>query len=777
MRATWIDVLIDPASVAQARLSNPSVEMTAVSFLFEGRTDEYERRAPEAGLPSFAQMNAEPSRSNAGKLVQAFQRLMTDDPRAIDDLLALVNANSATPDLQAIASVVAGIALRDAHRPDEAIRLLQRCLDQVSGRAARALLLVHLGMALAETGDFAGAVAVSEQVAAALGPNQSTEATLHAIATENVFQFQWAVGQAGKFPSQSAKWALPPLAWVNAGLADAADELVLKLFDSRFQDPLRRTWHMSNQDQIDSELAQALFRLECLGAWSRIRSARKRYARYRLIREEGRPSSDSLQALILLSRSGDEDGLKKAARTFKANGPLELLRDAGHRIVGTPWNAADMGGRLALLRETASVLDATTAAVAAERLMASLDDFLQPVPMSGWVIDDALDVLADLSNSADAETANSVSAAFRKLAEAPPDPRLHQSLARSVDDLPWRAISSPERVSWIKYVRRNLSAKDDHVFVALAVVGALADVGDSSALDAALKSYRETKSLLLAPLVLDKLGPSEVKDLRAEALESVSALRDQAHRGSYQMHTLSPGGLLGMLAVSRGGGSLLKPLLDYVTDPVVPVDERISGVRQLIRKPGALSAKLRARVGQGIPSSQVSIPLFGDDSQLGAINLQLVALFGNTTPDEVIGALLLLSHSPSPEIRASAALSCRVVAQKTDVREVGLILLGLTWDPSPYVRATAGRILCSLPEPGMEGGPSEILLRRLDDLLDEDGEVVPGAIWRGLRDRSSANQPVPERFFGRARLSAERHLSWHVRVSARDFLETREKAN
>jgi hypothetical protein len=766
MKATWIEVLIDPASIAQGRLPNPSVEMTAISYLFEGRTDEYERRAPEAGLPSFAQMNVEPNASNAGLLVQGFQRLMTDDPRAIDDLLLLVKARSASADLRAIAAVVAGIALRDAHRPGEAILLLQQCLDEMSGRPGRTLLLVHMGVALAETGDFPGAVAVSEQVAAASEPHQSTEATLHAIAAENTFQFQWAVGQAGKPPSQSAKWAFPPLAWVNAGIAEAADELVLKSFDSKFQDPLRRTWHLSNQDQIDSELAQALFR-----------SARKRYARYRLIREEGRPSSDSLQALILLSRSGDEDGLKKAARTFKANGPLELLRDAGNRIVGTPWNAADVGGRLALLRETASVLDPTAASIAAERLMASLDGFLQRIPMSGWVIDDALDVLADLSNSAGAETANSVSATFRRLAEAPPDPLLHQSLGRSVDDLPWHAISSQERVEWIEYVRQNLSAKDDHVFVALGAVGALADLGDSSALDAALTSYRETKSLLLAPMVLDKLQPMEVKDLRVEALKSASALRDQAHRGSYQMHTLSPGGLLGMLAVSRGGTKLLKPLIDYATDPVVPVDERISAVRQLIRKPGALGPKLQARISHGIPGSQVSLPLFGDDDQLVAINLELVALFGDQTSDELIGSLLLLAHSPSAEIRTGAAVACRAVAQKADVREVGLILLGLTWDASPFVRATAGRVLCCLPEPSPDGSQSGLLMQRLDDLLDEDGEVVPSAIWRGLRDRVEVSLPIPERLLGRARLSAERHLSWHVRAAATHFLEGLDKAN
>ena len=588
MKATWIEVLIDPGSVAQGRLSDASDAMLAISYLFEGRADEYERRASEIGLPSFAQGSVGQSALKEGLLVQAFHRLMTDDPRALDDLLALVDESSASSDLRAITAAVAGIALRDAHRANDAILLLQRCLNGASAATERALLLVHLGVALAEASDFGGAVAVLEQVEAASGTDQSTEATLHAIAAENIFQFNWAVGQTGKRPTQNAKWALPPIAWINAGTADAGDELVIKSFDSKFQDPLQRTWHMSNQDQIDSELAQALFRLECLGAWSRMRSARKRYARYRLMREGGRPSSDSLQALILLSRSGDEDGLKKAARTFKANGPLELLRDAGNRIVGIPWNAVDVGGRLALLRETASVLDPTSAGVAAERIIASLDSLLQRIPMSGWVIDDALDVLADLSHSAGTETANSVSATFRKLAELPPDPLLHQSLGRSVDDLPWHEISSPERVEWIEYVRQNLSAKDDHVFVALGAVGALAEVGESTALDAALTSYRATKSLLLAPIVLDKLRRAEVKELRAEALKSASALRDEAHRGSYQMRTLSPGGLLGMLAVSRGGAKLLKPLIDYATDPVVPVDERISAVRQLIRKPKAL---------------------------------------------------------------------------------------------------------------------------------------------------------------------------------------------
>ena len=157
--------------------------------------------------------------------------------------------------------------------------------------------------------------------------------------------------------------------------------------------------------------------------------------------------------------------------------------------------------------------------------------------------------------------------------------------------------------------------------------------------------------------------------------------------------------------------------------------------------------------------------------------MELVSLFGEQTSDELIGSLLLLAHSPSAEMRTGAAVACRSVAMKADVREVGLILLGLTWDASPFVRATAGRVLCSLPDPSPDVGQSGLLMQRLDDLLDEDGEVVPSALWRGLRDRIEIGLPIPERLRGRARLSAERHLSWHVRAAATHFLERLEKAD
>ena len=95
------------------------------------------------------------------------------------------------------------------------------------------------------------------------------------------------------------------------------------------------------------------------------------------------------------------------------------------------------------------------------------------------------------------------------------------------------------------------------------------------------------------------------------------------------------------------------------------------------------------------------------------------------------------------------------------------MLVGLTHDPDPFVRAAAGNALAASEMPEVF---EEMRVRRLVELLEEAGELVPRAVWLGLTDRRRSGGPSDTEMAARAGRVAAGHIAHTVRQAAAGFL-------
>jgi hypothetical protein len=771
MTASWIDVLLDPASVAQGRLPGATDQMTAIAYLLEGRPDAYGSLSTAAGLPSLDQLVRGPGVGSEALFVGAVVGILQGRLDGVDTLIELAEDGNVDSGLRTAAAVLAGVALSGASRADLAIEKLSALLRTTESTVERGLLHVHLALRLADIGDYAAAASSSHRAVEILAePASSTEETVAAIAHENEAAFLWATEQ--KIPQGGrASWSQAPIAWINAQMKDAVDAYISQSFDSFFSSPYQRTISFGVTDKVEEGLSQALLGAQCLGSWNRIRHIRKLAGRYELLNAAGRSDANATVPLLLLVRAGDYEGVAKAAGLFRAIGPLEPLRNAGSATIAAPWAGAEARASLAMIYETSSTLSKEAADAGIARLLDHLPSMLKLLPFSGWVIDEALKALASLTDVTEGAAVAAASRALFELASAPPQPRVHQPLASALNVLNWDALSGRERARWLSYATSHISARDDHVFVAAQILHQLAAT-NPKAFHLALATYRETRSPLLLSLLVGRAIPSSDRSDIQEAIVSIAnRLRTEAHEGRFSMSTPSAGELLGRAVHGPGGRRLIGQLIDFATDSTIPVGERTQAIATLLWKPGLVPKKLGERLANGIPASQDVWALWGlGTDEIDAVNMALKVIFGPLSGDELMLVASSLSHSPSAAVRADLARKAALIVLATRNAELHAVIAGLTWDGDANVRAAAGHwlsgILVRLPE------QQQIArwLPRLQELLGEPGELVPLAVWTGLTMAGGPPQNLPPTLTERARLASKGHLSVKVRRAALAYL-------
>jgi hypothetical protein len=767
MSTSWVEVLVDPAAVA-ASASHEEPRKSAVALLLDGRLDDYERRGPDAGLPSVFGAGVTTQPDGESRLVIAVSLLAGGKPEALDLLASLAASQGVESDLRSIAAILAGIAMSDAGRPDLALPLLDERANEAADEVEVALLHLHWAVRAAECGRFVEAQARAASARATSQRAGDPAETIRIIAAHNGAHFEWLSGRihTGDLPRRAES---RPIAWMDILEADALEDYLDGHFKAFFEQPYRRSVSFGREDQTERGLSRALFRAECLADWQGLATGRKVLGRYRLLSEAGRTSPGAAYGLGLLRRGRDADGLELALGVFRAAGPLEPLRESGARASAMPWWPLELRAVLSILGQTAVALDAESAARALDRILGGLAELLLLVPGSGWVVDPVMKALAALSPVVDVSRQGRVSRAIRQLASEPPDPMIHQAIGRVLHSLDWTQLSETEVRHWLAFVRDNLGAHDDHVFPAMAAAQELVALRPRSVLKAALSAFRETQSLYLVPLLLRKgtLDPADRRAIEASVLEVARRMRRQASEGRYSFGLISVGALLGQLAVARRRRELLEEAVAFALDPKVVLEERIAAVGPLLAEPTKVPVRYRHRLARGLPASDIDFPLFGTPTELKGINLQLGAVFGDITPSQALGQLLELAHSSSQEGRLQAVRSLRAVAGRLDASTFVAVLVGLTHDPDPFVRASAGNLLAATPAPDAS---AETRLARLAELLDEGGELVPKAVWLGLAQRRRSGEPAEAQFASRAQRVAAGHIADTVRKAASQYL-------
>jgi hypothetical protein len=391
-------------------------------------------------------------------------------------------------------------------------------------------------------------------------------------------------------------------------------------------------------------------------------------------------------------------------------------------------------------------------------------------PFSGWVIDDALKAIASLTGVTEGPPVTAVSQAFLRLAAEPAEPMVHQSLAHALYELNWGALNGRERSRWMGYASAHISDADDHLFVAAQILHQFVGTRPR-AFQIALDAYLKTRSPVLLSLLTRKALPLDDRSIIQDAIISMADhLSSEAHQGRFSMGVTSAGELLGRAVQGPGGRRLIDKLIDFATDPAIPVDERTQSIAPLLWKPGLVPKRLVGRLANGIPTSDNAWLFFGGTDEIGPVNMALQAIFGPLSGDELMLVASSLSHAPSGAVRADLARKAALIILATKNDELHSVIAGLTWDGDANVRAAAGHWLSGILVRLPEQRPIARWLPRLQELLSEPGELVPRAVWTGLTMPGGPSQHLPPTLSDRARLAAKSHLSVEVRRAALAYL-------
>lgn len=755
----WARALLLPSSMLRASRDEL---LRAVALLLEGRVDAYRTIATSLDLPT----DTEPrSRTELGQFAQALLLSTDDDAAAMQQLSQLLGRQLESAEIRAVAAIVQGVLLAGVGRPDWAVRTLRAELEQPIDGLTKALLLVHLGLRSSEQGEMTEALDFTQAAQQAVSRRRGGDAyTLRLVAELNAWQIGWVAGRRVTPPSLSFHRA-PLFAWIFGGSDDALTAYLNEMFTSYFEDPHTRTVKFAAEDSIDVGLGQTLRRCEFLAYRQGIVQYRQKLGRYRLLTEEGHPGPAVSSGFELLRRAGDDKGLRLVARTFRASGPLEVLRSVGLRATKASWLEPELQATLEVIGSTAFAFGSENAASAFSRLMKALPDVISRTFAGAWLVDSGFRALAGLLPLLrEAETATA-SKWLRSVAEGEASTLIHHSMPTALHALRWEHLDEQERAAWFQFVERHLLGRDDRLFPARSAVLELASVDSPRALATIYTAYREGQLQWLAPLVVGRedLKESDRRRIVEDLLRAASAIRDQAHGGEFRLGGPHIGNLLASAAIQFGESALFVELGRFIGDGQLPLDERMAAALVLLEQPGSVPTQLRRRLAKGLAGPTIDMPLLGDPGPLELVNLRLRAAFGRLSSSDAIPILLRYANDRRPQLRTSAAVAAGTLAASAQV-PIGTLLLSLSHDPVPEVRGAAGRWLSRIEM--RSGVLDKARLARVSELLQEPGELVPLQVWMGLAQFVRAGGTLDREIRQLAEEVATHHIAHTVREAA-----------
>jgi hypothetical protein len=578
---------------------------------------------------------------------------------------------------------------------------------------------------------------------------------------------------SGTFPLDDLppRMESPTLAWIAGSSDDALTQYLDEHFASFFENPYTRSLVFRNEDQVDSNLVHALFRAECVGYWQGIHRRRQSIGHYRLLSEAGRTGPGVATGFAFLRRAGDAQGVARAAAVYRASGPLEVPRSAGIAACRASWLDNEIGADLELITMAAVTFPQEVAGPVLDRILGGLSELVSRRFGTALIYQAALNATTSLARSADVDHVVAASVRLREIADRPADPLLHQSLGRSLSLLPWDRLSKIERMLWLTFVKTHLSARDDLVFPARSAAQGLIAAGSSIAINLVSEAYLESRSLLIAPLVLGatRLRSGILDAAIDDILMAAKTLQVRAQQGQFSFGVLSIGGLLGAATMRSRTRRAWDAYGSFVLDKHVPFDEREGAISNLMRAPETAPRWLQKKLRQGLPTTEMAIPLGGSPARLEVTNVGLQAVFGGIEPTDALSSLIDLAGSADSDVRTEVVKVASSLGSVLESASLATLLIGLTHDPLPQIRGLAGRGLALVPFGQV---PLEkVRISRLLRMCEESGETVPAYTWSGLARSRELDLPADPRLLNLAKTVATDHIASTIRDAAAAFLK------
>lgn len=544
---SWLEPIWEPGRFLRAaqRDERPD-DRVGLALLLEFQTRLYGALAAERGWPLVGE-SVTPKTAGA-RLLGAVGLHLVGNPQAKDEYGALLSSRSAG--MATTATLLLNLLYRDEGRRDDAIGLLREREERASSPMERVLMGLHVGVRMAEGANWERAEAQTDD-ALAFAARHSRERWMReliVIGEHNLFQYRWKQRRFEKDPLNLPDGSdLSALLRGDVLTARGLTRYLEGQFDRGLGDPYVRTVHFAPQDATEQKLQAAALRSLLLADWEGAKRDGKSLGRYQIVTRLGIDRHVPSGAITLLRQSGDDKGVRAAARTVARMGPLGPLQQATASVLDdTAW-LAEPTSALVLLSEGADILSQAAASSAVERLTQSAD-----IVREHW--HEATRALAELARVAGSSTQRRLAQFARENVEGEGHAGLVQGLAKVVDTVRWDEVPQAERRRWLHLIDENLGRPSDLQIVAATALVALGRA-DRVEIDRILRSaFEERPNLELVALMQDALGvvPEWARD-QSEAITvtALQATRDDAGRGRYGFGSLDVGALAIALLKAR----------------------------------------------------------------------------------------------------------------------------------------------------------------------------------------------------------------------------------
>jgi hypothetical protein len=741
---SWLEPLIDPHElVVSARRGNRDVR-AALALLLSGEILAYERSALESAWP---RLGSRPRRGAPPeeRLLVAVGLHLTGSQSVSAVYEGLTEPASGDTSFATVSAVLSSLYYAGRAQDDEALQVLHEALRRASTPLEEVLLELHIGVREAERGNIDAAIDSTERAGKArirAGRRQHFRA-LQVIAQHNVFAYRQYGGRLtdpSRLPVRASELPLvrADIA-TSVGLAKHLDDE----FDQVTRDPGSRSIVWRAEDPVETPLQGALLRAECLADWIEQRRARALLGRYHVVSKLGTREGVAPAAFELLRLAGDGNGLREAARSVAAVGPLGALRGETKALLQHPWPQTQRAPILALLSGGADLLQPRDADRALKRL-ASAPNLIVTDPFEG------LRAFARLVAVASDRAQTSASRFARSLSDEHPQAATLQRMGQVVEALRWPAVSAAERRRWIAYIDEHILVASDARFLAERTAGALVHAERDAVGPILVEAYVNAPNPDRLALLVDaeiqlprQLRFRAAKDV-AQALDKI---REDAHRGKYGMGGVDIALLMLSLVRRQANHSGWETLIDFLLDERVGVEDKTRALDQLASPNISIPSRIKHRLRASADSIRgFAYGLGGSATSLRGAALRLWLRLGGPEPDELLSQLLELAGDLDREGRREAALTLPAAQRRLGNDIAFTLALTLTRDRDFSVRAQAARSLARL-RPDGPGELRALASRRVESLLAEPGTEVPYWTLGGLLEAQRAGQEIPKTVF------------------------------
>lgn len=529
-----------------------------------------------------------------------------------------------------------------------------------------------------------------------------------------------------------------------------------------------------NEDVVDAPQWKGLNFFELSGHASHSRNIRRTLGQSRLLRiPDGTTGENTREGLRLLRHSEDVKTLRLALNYVRSRGPLTALREDAASVVRYRLNPTRLRSvELATLELAAQVLDPSTAGVAYEAVVGALQPGVvehNGLELPALRFENVLRTAGALAPIAKRQAAlaewilDSIEA-FGSI----DDQLLANAHERGLSGIEWSELPQHLLTRWRTWLTDDGRTGGWQSIVQsldpkLRPSHAVAVRPDELTLGTVVGELNAVIEGTQAPPWLAEDGAAHVHGV----LESIQA---EASHGMHTGYSVDPCDIAVGLILYVGAVDLWGPLTECLTSTHVGRSSKAAALERIAKHPEQVPARVRnafAESAESLLNSERASHFFDDDgTNPFPPALRLLASLDVLPQEQLMLAVSELGGGDErSRIEAARTLGTIVGSRAAPPDWAVASVLLLSTDRNAYVRAETGQALALAQARVSFAG--EPIAGRLDELLNEDGLLVPLLILRGI---ASGEHRLSDGLRVKLTAISENHLAFGVRNEAAQIL-------